>query len=168
MRKYLHPLGHNQPTVPFPPILFVSPNPSQITQDLRNFLASSSKLRALRSFDPNLFSSPEVGFKLLNSFLYEVANVTARICDPVNQGASNMTAKQYFQVFFDSLWPLLPEFMKLQDDGVKIYDGKNTHSLRSYVRCVVQRRFNLACKKYSKPFLPVPANPTQENAISYY
>jgi len=65
-----------------------------------------------------------------------------------------MSAKNYFQVFFDSFWLLLPEFNQFHDDGVRIHDGKNTHSIRSYVRCTAQRRFTLACKKYKKRFLP--------------
>ena len=135
--------------------------PFQISQELRDFLASSSKLQALRNIDPKLFSNPEIGFKLLNSFLYEVANMTARFC-PDNP--ANMPAKRYFQVFFDSFWLLLPEFNKFHVDGVRIFDGKNTHSVRSYVRCTLQRRFILACKKYNKNFLPA----SQENSAYFF
>lgn len=120
-------------------------------QELRNFLASSSKYQAMRNIDPRLFNHSEVGFRLLNSFLYEVGNFIASSC-PDNNPC--MTAKNYFQVFFERFWLLLATFNKLHDDGVKIFDGKNTHSMRSYVRCTAQRRFTLACKKYNKSFLP--------------
>ena len=120
-------------------------------QELRNFLASSSKYQAMRNIDPKLFNYSEVGFRLLNSFLYEVGNFIARSSPDKHP---SMSAKNYFQVFFDSFWLLLSEFNKLHEDGVKIYDGKNTHSIRSYVRCTAQRRFTLACKKYNKTFLP--------------
>ena len=105
----------------------------------------------MRNIDPKLFNNPEVGFKLLNSFLYEVGNFIARSC-PDNH--SSMSAKNYFQVLFDSLWLQLSLFMKLHEDGVKVYDGRNNHSIKSYVRCTTQRRFTLACKKYNKSFLP--------------
>lgn len=120
-------------------------------QELRHFLATSPKYQAMRNIDPKLFNHSQVGFRLLNSFLYEVGNYIAQSCPDTHP---SMTAKNYFQVFFDRFWLLLTEFVKLQENGVKIYDGRNTHSIKSYVRCVAQRRFTLGCKRFYKSFLP--------------
>lgn len=120
-------------------------------QELRNFLASSSKYQAMRNIDPRLFNHSEVGFRLLNSFLYEVGNFIAST-SPDNNPC--MTAKNYFQVFFEQFWQLLAIFNKLHDDGVKIFDGKNTHSMRSYVRCTAQRRLLSLVKSTINLFCP--------------
>lgn len=118
----------------------------QILVNLHEFLRENRKQMVLQSHLGPSFTVDSVEFKLLSSMTYEYAKQMTALCPYMT--SAEPRAKELFQKSFDLYWNHFPAFQQIHDTGMRVLDGKNPVSFKTFVRGQLQRSFiNLMRKK---------------------
>ena len=131
------------------PSKFVLPSPFprfQIIVNLHEFLRENRKQMVLQSHLGPSFTVDSVEFKLLSSMTYEYAKQMTALCPYMT--SAEPSAKELFLKSFELYWNHFSAFQEIHDNGLRVLDGKNPVSFKTFVRGQLQRSFiNLMRKK---------------------
>lgn len=106
------------------------------------------KLMALQCVAPaDCLTKGTVGFKLLNSILYDLGKRIAHIC--CRKGfldSKDPRAKAQFSSYFDA-W-VNEHLLHLMDQGLKIFDGNQNRSALGFMKYITRTNFNSTMKGF--------------------
>ena len=124
-----------------------SPSPffQEILRNLQEFLRDNRKQMVLQEQLGPHFTVKSVEFKLLSSLTYEYAKQMTAICPFLT--SSEPLCKEFFQSSFEQYWNYFPAFLEIHESGLKVLDGKNPVSFKTFVRGQLQRSFINSMRK---------------------